>query len=111
MAPPHPHAGVNFVQTSLIQQYRNLEQLNMANPTHPSNNDKNKGRNKNNNNPGQGKNQPQQNQPTRGNQTQGNQNPQGGNNNRRQWRNNNTIKTTFPCSLCGECGHYTHHFP
>jgi hypothetical protein len=65
----------------------------------------------NNNNPGQGENQPQQNQPTGGNQNQGNQNPLGGNNNRRQGRNNNTIKTTFPCALYGDFGHYTHHCP
>jgi hypothetical protein len=83
----------------------------MENPTHPSNNAKKKGRNRNNNNPGQGENQPQQNQPTGGNQNQGNQNPQGGNNNRHQWRNRNTIKTSFPCALCSEFGHYTHHFP
>jgi hypothetical protein len=37
--------------------------------------------------------------------------PRRGNNNRCQGRNNNTIRTTFPCSLCGEFGHYTHHFP
>jgi hypothetical protein len=37
--------------------------------------------------------------------------PQGGNNNRCQGRDNNTIKTTFPYALCGEFGHYTHHFP
>jgi hypothetical protein len=36
MAPPHPHAGVNFVQPSAAQQYQNFEQLNTANPTHPS---------------------------------------------------------------------------
>jgi hypothetical protein len=111
MARPDPHAGVNFVQPSPVQQYQNFEQLNMENPTHPSNNAKKKGINKNNNNQGQGKNQPQQNQPTGGNQNQGNQNPQGRNNNRRQGRNNNTIKTTFPCSLCGDFGHYTHHCP
>jgi hypothetical protein len=35
MAPPHPHAGVNFVQPSAAQQYQNFEQLNTANPTHP----------------------------------------------------------------------------
>jgi hypothetical protein len=27
-----PHAGVNFVQPSPIQQYQNFEQLNTANP-------------------------------------------------------------------------------
>jgi hypothetical protein len=111
MAPPHPHDGVNFVQPSPIQQYQNFEQLNTENPTHLSNNAKNKGRNRDNNNPGQGENQPQQNQPTGGNQNQGNQNPHGGNNNKRQGRNNKTIKTTFPCALCGEFGHYTHHSP
>jgi hypothetical protein len=58
MAPPHPHAGVNFVQPSAIQQYQNFEQLNTANPTHPSNNAKKKGWNRNNNNLGQGGNQP-----------------------------------------------------
>jgi hypothetical protein len=26
-------------------------------------------------------------------------------------RNNNIIKTSFPCALCGEFGHYTHHCP
>jgi hypothetical protein len=109
MAPPHPHAGVNFVQPSAAQQYQNFEQLNTANPTHPSNNAKKKGWNRNNNNPGQGGNQPPQHQPTGGNQNQGNQNPQGGNNNKRQGRNN--VKTIFPCALCGEFGHYTHHCP
>jgi hypothetical protein len=56
MAPPqgHPHAGVNFVQPSPIQQYQNFEQLNTKNPTHQSNNAKKKGKNWNNNNPGQG---------------------------------------------------------
>jgi hypothetical protein len=54
-------------------------------------------------------NQPQQHQPAWGNQNQGNQNPQGGNNNKRQGRNN--IKTIHPCALCGEFGHYTHHCP
>jgi hypothetical protein len=85
MAPPHPHAGVNFFQSFVAQQYQNFEQLNTANPTHPSNNAKKKGWKKNNNNPGQGRNQPPQHQPTGGNQNQGNQNPQGGNNkNKRQ---------------------------
>jgi hypothetical protein len=68
MAPPHPHTGVNFVQPSAAQQYQNFEQLNTANPTHPSNNTKRKGRNRNNNNPSQGGNQPPQHQPTGGNQ-------------------------------------------
>jgi hypothetical protein len=77
MAPPHPHAGVNFVQPSTIQQYQNFEQLNMANPTHPLNNTKKKGRNRNNNNPGQGGNQPQQNQSTRGTRTKGIKTPRG----------------------------------
>jgi hypothetical protein len=77
IAPPHPHARVNFFQPSPIQQYQNFEQLNMENLTHPSNNAKKKGINRNNNNPGQGENQPQQNQPIGGNQNQGNQNPQG----------------------------------
>jgi hypothetical protein len=73
MAPPqgHPHAGVNFVQPSPIQQYQNFEQLNTANPTHQSNNAKKKGKNWNNNNPGQGGNHPQQNQLAGGNQNQG----------------------------------------
>jgi hypothetical protein len=107
MAPPHPHAGVNFVQPSAAQQYQNFEQLNTANP---SNNAKKKGRNMNNNNPGQGGNQPPQHQPTGGNQNQGNQNPQGGNNNnKRKGRNN--IKNIHPCALCGEFSHYTHHCP
>jgi hypothetical protein len=83
MAPPHPHAGVNFVQPSAAQQYHNFEQMNTANPTHPSNNNRKKGKNRNNNNPGQGGNHPPQHQPPRGNQNQGNQNPQGGNNNKR----------------------------
>jgi hypothetical protein len=113
MAPPqgHPHTGVNFVQPSPIQQYQNFEQLNMENPTHQSNNAKKKGKNRNNNNPGQGGNHPQQNQPVGGNQNPGNQNPQGGNNNKRQGKNNNNLRTNFPCALCGEFGHYTHHCP
>jgi hypothetical protein len=37
--------------------------------------------------------------------------PRGGNNDSHQGRNNNTIRTTFPCALCGEFDHYTHHFP
>jgi hypothetical protein len=106
MPPPHPHAGVNFVQPSAAQQYQNFEQLNTTNP---SNNTKKKGWNRNNNNPGQGRNQPPQHQPTGGNQNQGNQNPQGGNNNKRQGKN--TIKTIHPCALCGVFGHYTHHSP
>jgi hypothetical protein len=108
MAPPHPHVGVNFFQPSAAQQYQNFEQLNTANPTHPSNNAKEKGWNRNKNNPGQGRNQPPQHQPTGGNHNQGNQNPQGGNNNKHQGKNN--VKTVFRCSLCGEFGHYTHHF-
>jgi hypothetical protein len=83
--------------------------LNTTNPTHPSNNANKKGRNRNNNNPGQDGNQPPQHQPTGGNQSQGNPNPQGGNNNKRQGRNN--VKTIFPCALCGELDHYTHHCP
>jgi hypothetical protein len=109
MAPPHPNAGVNFVQPSAAQQYQNFEQLNTANPTNPSNNNRRKGRNRNNNNPNQGGNQPPQQQPTGGNPNQGNQNPQGGNNNKRQGRN--TVKTIHPCALCGVYGHYTHHCP
>jgi hypothetical protein len=65
----------------------------------------------NNNNLGQGRNHSQQNQPTGGNQNQGNQNPQGGNNNRRQGKNKNNLQTNFPCALCGEFSHYTHHCP
>jgi hypothetical protein len=106
MAPPHPHAGVNFVQPSAAQQYQNFEQLNTANP---SNNAKKKGRNRNNNNPGQNGNQPPQHPPTGGNQNQGNQNPQGGNNNKCQGWNN--VKTIHPCALCGVYRHYTHHCP
>jgi hypothetical protein len=34
MAPPHPHARVNFVQPSPLQQYQNFEQLNTENVTH-----------------------------------------------------------------------------
>jgi hypothetical protein len=47
MAPPqgHPHAGVNFVHPSPIQQYQNFEHLNTENPTHQSNNAKKKGKN------------------------------------------------------------------
>jgi hypothetical protein len=107
--PPHPHAGVNFVQPSAAQQYQNFEQLNTANPHHPANNNRRKGKNRNNNNLGQGGNHPPQHQPPGGNQNQGNQNPQGGNNNRRQGRN--TVKTNHPCALCGVYGHYTHHCP
>jgi hypothetical protein len=109
MAPPLPHARVNFVQPYAAQQYQNFEQLNTANPTHPSNNANKKGWNRNNTNPGQGGNQPPQHQPTGGNLNQGNQNPQGGNKKKRQGWNN--VKTIFPCALCGEFGHYTHHFP
>jgi hypothetical protein len=58
MAPPHPHARVNFVQPSPLQQYQNFEQLNMENLTHQSNNAKKKGKNMNNNNLGQGGNLP-----------------------------------------------------
>jgi hypothetical protein len=43
MAPPHPHGGVNFVQPSPVQQYQNFKQMNKENPTHLSNNAKNKG--------------------------------------------------------------------
>jgi hypothetical protein len=111
MASPHPHAEVNFVQPSVVQQYQTFKQLNTANPNHPSKNAKKKGHNRNNNNPGQSGNQPQRNQSTGGNQNQGNQNPQGGNNNRRQGRNNNNVKTNFPCALSGEFDHYTQHFP
>jgi hypothetical protein len=74
-APSHPHAGVNFVQPSVVQQYQNFEQLNTANPPHPANNNRRKGKNRNNNNPGQGRNHPPQHQPPGGNQNQGNQNP------------------------------------
>jgi hypothetical protein len=108
MAPPHPNTGVYFVQPSAAQQYQNFEQLNTANPTHPSNNAQ-QGWTWNNKNPGQGWNQPQQNQPAWGNQHPGNQNPQGGNNNKCQgW---NTVKTIHPCALCGVYVHYTHHCP
>jgi hypothetical protein len=30
--------------------------------------------------------------------------------NTQEWNNKN-IQTKFPCSLCSEYGHYTHHFP
>jgi hypothetical protein len=55
---------------------------------------------------------PNKTNPLGGNQNQGNQNPQGGNNNNQphQGRNNN-LRTNFPCALCGEYGHYTHHCP
>jgi hypothetical protein len=66
MAPPHPNAGVNFVQPSAAQQYQNFEQLNTANPPHPANNNRRKGKNRNNNNPGQGGNRPPQHQPPGG---------------------------------------------
>jgi hypothetical protein len=77
MAPPHPHAGVNFVQPYAAQQYQNFEQLNTANPTHPSKNAKKKGRNRNNNNPGQGKNQPPQHQQLGATRTKGTKTPMG----------------------------------
>jgi hypothetical protein len=32
------------------------------------------------------------------------------NNQPRKWKNNNLINK-FPFTLCGEYGHYTHHFP
>ena len=83
----------------------------MTNPTHQPNNAKKKGENWNNNNSGKGGSHPQQNQPIGGNQNLGNQNPQGGNNNKRQGKNNNNLQTNFPCALCGEFGHYTHHCP
>jgi hypothetical protein len=70
MAPPHPHAGVNFVQPSVVQQYQSFEQLNTTNPTHPLNNAKKKGQNMNKNIPGQGRHPPQQNQLAWGNQNQ-----------------------------------------
>jgi hypothetical protein len=109
MAPPHPNARVNFAQPSAARQYQNFEQLNTANPTNPSNNNRRKGWNRNNNNPNQGGNQPPQQQPTGGNPNQGNQNPQGGNKNKRQgW---NMVKIIHPCALCGIYGHYTHHCP
>jgi hypothetical protein len=46
MAPPQgqPHAGVNFVQPSPIQQFQNFEQLNTK-IAHQSNNAKKKGKN------------------------------------------------------------------
>jgi hypothetical protein len=71
MAPPHPNTGVNFVQPSAAQQYQNFEQLNTANPTNPSNNNRRKGWNRNNNNPNQGGNQPPQQQPTGATLTKG----------------------------------------
>jgi hypothetical protein len=115
MAPPqgHPHAGVNFVQPSPIQQYQNFEQLNTENPTHQSNNAKKKGKNQTiiiQDQEGT-KTTPNRTNLSGGNQNQGNQNPQGGNNNKRQGKNNNNLQTNFPCALCGEYGHYTHHFP
>jgi hypothetical protein len=85
--------------------------MNTKNPSHPSNNAKKKGKNRNNNNPGPGGNNPQQNHSARGNQNQGNQNPQWDNNNKRQGRNNNNLRTNFPCALFGEYGHYTYHCP
>jgi hypothetical protein len=94
VSPPqgHPHADVNFVHPSPIQQLQTFEQLNMENPSHQPNNAKKKGKNQNNNNPGPGGNNPQQNHPTGGNQNQGNQNPQGDNNNKRQGKNNNNLQ-------------------
>jgi hypothetical protein len=45
VSPPlgQPHIDINFVQPSPIQQLQTFEQLNMENPSHPSNNAKNKG--------------------------------------------------------------------
>jgi hypothetical protein len=45
------------------------------------------------------------------NHNPGNQNPHGGNNNKCQEKNNNNLRTNFPCALCGEFGQYTHHCP
>jgi hypothetical protein len=113
IVPPQeqPHIGVNFFQPSPIHQFQNFEQLNTKTPSHQPNNAKKKGKNRNNNNPRLGGNNPQ-NQLVGGNQNQGNQNPQGRNKNKLQGRNkNNNLWTNFPCTLCGEHGHYTHHCP
>jgi hypothetical protein len=106
--PPHgqPHADVNFVHPSPIQQLHTFEQLNATNLIHQQKNTKKKGKNRYNNNPGLGGNNPQQNH-----LTGGNQNHQGDNNNKRQGKNNNNLRTNFPYALCGEYRHYTHHCP
>jgi hypothetical protein len=72
--PPHgqPHANIKFFHLSPIQQIHTFEQLNMENPSHESNNAKNKGKNRNNNNTKPGGNNLQQNQPAGGNHNQGN---------------------------------------
>jgi hypothetical protein len=83
----------------------------MANPSHQSNNARKKGKNRNNNNPDQEeiRTNPSRTNLPRGNQHQGNQNPQGRNKNKHQGKNNNNIRTNFPCALCSEYDHYTHH--
>jgi hypothetical protein len=47
VSPPHgqPHAYVNFVQPSPIQQLHTFEHLNTENPTHQPDNSKKKGKN------------------------------------------------------------------
>jgi hypothetical protein len=114
VAPPpgQQHDDINFVQPSPIQHVLDFEQLNTENPVHQPNNSNNKGKNQNNKNLGPGGNNPQQNHPARGNDNQGNLNLQGGsNNNQPQQGKTKNLKTNFPCALCGEYGHYTHHCP
>jgi hypothetical protein len=70
--PRQPHASVNFVQPSPIQQDHTFEQLNMKNLSHQPNNAKKKWKNRNNNNPEPLGNNPQQNYHVGDKQNQGN---------------------------------------
>jgi hypothetical protein len=97
------HMSVNFVHPFPIQQVHTFEQLNTTNLTH-----KKKGKNQNNDNLGPGGNDPH-NHPAGGHQYQ---DPQGGtNNNQPQQGKKKNLRTNFPCAICGEYGHYTHHCP
>jgi hypothetical protein len=71
------HHGPQPQKPSPVQKYQNFEQLNMENLTHPSNNAKKKGRDKNNNNLGQGRNQPSRTNLLGATRTKGTRTPRG----------------------------------
>jgi hypothetical protein len=112
MAPPQgqPHVGVNFVQPSPIQQFQNFEQLNTENPISrimP----KIKEKTETIIIPDQEEITPNKTNLLGAIRIKGTRTPKGEITTNTKERITITSLTNFPCALCGEYGHYTHHFP
>jgi hypothetical protein len=114
MAPPQgqPHVGVNFVQPSPIQQFQNFEQLNTENPWPISRiMPKRKEKTETIIIQDQGEITPNKTNLLGATRIKGTRTPKGEITTNAKGKNNNNLQTNFPCALCGEYGHYTHHFP